>query len=295
MIEGLPDDFDISRALLPEALRVFEAVTRRPPLPKILYHYTPAQGLLGILSSGGLWATSARYMNDASEISYGRQLVCRILREESQRIEQPVRDWIAHFAELVENLHETHETYVACFCESSDLLSQWRAYGSGRGFCLGFDAAALSKIDHASIFRVEYDPDTQQRAVLDTVKVHVEEFRAAISSRDTSRIPEISAGFSLLLTLWVVAFKHPSFAQEQEWRITPFVYDKIRVRSDQGWLRPYVELPLGQPESARMPLLKITHGPSPQPDLDKRALKLLLMATPYAQVAIEGSEVPLRV
>ena len=39
-------------------------------------------------------------------------------------------------------------TYFCCFSESSDLLSQWRAYGNdGQGVAIGFNAKLLSKID----------------------------------------------------------------------------------------------------------------------------------------------------
>src|SRR6516164_4036522 len=47
---------------------------QRPPT---LYHYTTAQGLLGIMESNRLWATNVRFLNDPSEIDYA---IC-IIRE----------------------------------------------------------------------------------------------------------------------------------------------------------------------------------------------------------------------
>ncbi|KQV50324.1 hypothetical protein ASC95_13135 [Pelomonas sp. Root1217] len=34
-----------------------------------LFHYTTSAGLLGIVQSGSIWATEARYLNDATELS----------------------------------------------------------------------------------------------------------------------------------------------------------------------------------------------------------------------------------
>ena len=47
--------------------------------PETLYHYTSAEGLLGIVSSNVLRASSALYMNDASELEYARDLIQKII------------------------------------------------------------------------------------------------------------------------------------------------------------------------------------------------------------------------
>jgi len=43
--------------------------------PKLLYHYTTQEGLLGILEKASIWATHYRYLNDASE----GQIVLKLL------------------------------------------------------------------------------------------------------------------------------------------------------------------------------------------------------------------------
>lgn len=295
MNEDLPEDFDIQKALLPEALAAFESITRRPPLPDVLYHYTTADGLLGIMQTKTLWATSARYMNDASEIEYGRDLVCHEIRRECDTESGTVRGWLSEFEGIVQRTHAQHETYIGCFCEADDLLSQWRAYGAGRGFALAFHAAPLSRIEHATIFRVEYHRPTQEAAVRQTLRIHIDAFKDAVAAKNGERIAYLSGGLALLLSLWVVALKHPSFAEEREWRLTPFVSPVKRVRSDRGWLRPYVEVSLLDKQRHRMPLHHITYGPSPHPELERRALQLILADTDCADVPVLGSVVPLRI
>lgn len=38
--------------------------------PEILYHYTTAKGLIGILKSKMIWATDRSFLDDRSEASY---------------------------------------------------------------------------------------------------------------------------------------------------------------------------------------------------------------------------------
>lgn len=38
--------------------------------PPVLYHYTDQHGLLGILTSGRIWATDVLHLNDSSEVRY---------------------------------------------------------------------------------------------------------------------------------------------------------------------------------------------------------------------------------
>lgn len=293
-VDDLPPDYDISKALIPEAVTVFESVTRRPPLPHRLYHYTSADGLLGIMRTEALWATSARYMNDASEVTYGQQIVCDTVKSAAKKETGIAREWLDRFVDVIPRVHDAHETYIASFCETPDMLSQWRAYGAGRGFCLVFRARKLAELVGINLFRVEYDRATQENAVLNTIRVHLEAFKSAVAANEKDRISPISGGLSLFLTLWVTAFKHPSFAEEREWRMMALVPFQVKIRSDRGWLRPYVEIALN-PGDEGMPLEAITHGPSPNPELEKRALRLLLAETAYSQVPIEGSDVPLRV
>lgn len=289
---------DVTSVLIPEALRILDGVTRKRPLPESLYHYTNVNGLTGILSSESIWATNARYLNDTSELNYGRMLVSRVVSERVELLSGHTQKWLAEFADLVHHAFDTTETYVACFCEREDLLSQWRAYGSSRGFALGFTAARLSQLVPNGLFRVEYDKAEQERAVGKTITAHVKRFDAAVAARALDQLPWISGALAVALALWVVVFKHPSFAEEKEWRMCPIVpSSKVRVRSDGGWLRPYMEISLlsSQSNEAMMPLRSITHGPAPHPELEKRSLKLLLQDTKYADVSLLGSEVPLRV
>jgi hypothetical protein len=73
-------------------------------------------------------------------------------------------------------------SYIACLSKEDDDLSQWRAYGSGRGFPIGFDGKAPT--------------DDEFKAFAGTFAVHA-----------LRHVP---------------SFKHPAFASEREMRLHVF-------------------------------------------------------------------------
>ena len=44
----------------------------------ILYHYTTAEGLRGIIEDKAIWASDYRFLNDATEFEYGMSLFDKI-------------------------------------------------------------------------------------------------------------------------------------------------------------------------------------------------------------------------
>jgi len=65
--------------------------------PNVLYHYTSADGLIGILTSKSIWLTDLRYMNDLSELQYANQLIEKrlALRQESPQLSEIQREFVA--------------------------------------------------------------------------------------------------------------------------------------------------------------------------------------------------------
>lgn len=54
----------------------------------MLYHYTDVAGLIGICTSGSLWATNLRFMNDARELDHARHLMLKVLGDAREKAEQ---------------------------------------------------------------------------------------------------------------------------------------------------------------------------------------------------------------
>jgi hypothetical protein len=104
-------------------------------LPDTVFHYTTAAGLLGILRDSVLWATDLRFLNDAQEAVFARDLFLPALRDISNPAassEHPFHHNPEGFGAAFEQYkHHVEQVlgsdlfsiYVACFCESGDLLS----------------------------------------------------------------------------------------------------------------------------------------------------------------------------
>jgi hypothetical protein len=117
--------------------------------PSTIYHYTDPKGLIGILSEGRLWATDIRYLNDRTELRHAERIHKQALGEIAmanpggslqQRLAEHPRSSASPVSKMV-------LTYVVCFSEYDDLLTQWKTYGSwGAAFSVGFDRARLGQM-----------------------------------------------------------------------------------------------------------------------------------------------------
>jgi hypothetical protein len=127
----------------------------------LLYHYTGANGLIGILKDRKLWATDHRHLNDRKEHRIGATL----LQEEfGRRSFDPKNQTV--FDSLV--AHTRRGYFVLSFSEWGDLLSQWRAYcPGGYGYSLGFAQNnrlfTSAKDHHFNLIRCEYEPAKQRK------------------------------------------------------------------------------------------------------------------------------------
>ncbi len=165
------------------------AVSGHPAVEDCLFHYTSAVGLTGILKQQCIRATDSAFLNDSLEISFGAIAVQRHLDNWIREIEltPPTSgsdEWhrLQHLyavVDILEKFNDVEEcapttvptqlldgaTYVACFTEQPDQLSQWRGYG-GQGYSIGFTRDGLdgklivdglpSTLSPSSITRVMY-------------------------------------------------------------------------------------------------------------------------------------------
>jgi hypothetical protein len=139
-----------------------------------LYHYTSKGGLEGIIKSQTLRATDYRSLNDVSEIIHIKEplieslvpkfnsIIEQLKRTRQQRrmlkatggCEKLARDFVnSLYQSTFESTGSTYlGTFIACFCshtgdrpyvQEHGLLSQWRGYSGGDGFCIVFDTRSL--------------------------------------------------------------------------------------------------------------------------------------------------------
>lgn len=203
-------------------------------VPRRLYHYTTVDGMVGIITSGALWASDVRFMNDSSELRYAASLIESVIGEVFNEVAGgelsealPNRDGFANGFEF------GARPFIACFCEKADLLSQWRAYGIGQapvslGLDLHFLALSKSLPPNTFLRKVVYDETTQRktvRAVVETWLSTIESITGAEggpSLGDVLPYPGIWA-LQQALAEHHLSYKHPSFEEEQEWRLIKLV------------------------------------------------------------------------
>ena len=271
--------------------------------PVLLHHYTSGQGLFGILDSGEVHCTNVLYMNDASEMDYGRRLVSQLLDDAARRLPKPVLRLLPNIRRSLEM--PDFQYFVSCYCEKGDLLSQWRAYGAqSAGYCIGFAAEDLRRVlpEYAELVRVIYDPVQQERTLRHAFRHYLQTAeRCCVEYSGHARFEEAldrwAAATSNFMGRLIARMKSPAFQEEREWRviIIRFTFDQGRVRfrvTTGGVFVPY--LPFLFKKDGVKAVREVRHGPTVNPTLAIRSMGGLLSHLGYTDVKVAGSGIPLR-
>ena len=283
--------------------------------PEVLFHYTNSAGMRGILESSRLWATHYRFLNDASEISYGMALFEEIVRERLAKAgSEVVTEFLGRTLRTANAFDGMFECYIACFCERDDLLNQWRVYaGTGGGYALGLRSkeiglrwGQLHPTQNFILRKVVYDEDLQRKLIREVLEVAEQSLASATKGATTSDANNFIAQCCQFVRSevadYLFCFKHPAFFIEQEWRLCHIVASHeeghVLFRDGPFGLTPYVCLdpsPMAGVYTNQLPLVKISHGPVQDPLNVRFALNKLIRAKGYAFVEIGGSELPVRI
>lgn len=271
--------------------RLMEALLERRPASRI-YHYTSQRGLIGIVTSRSIWATSIYHLNDATEFDYARRIASRMIDEKPDA---------GAGGALKEALTRSLDSYsrvnlfVACFSEKSDLLSQWRAYcPNANGYSIGFTYEELSSQMQAQRFFLApcvYESVAQEELIREIID---EPFQNPSEIEDS----EISAVCYRCVSKFHVigcVVKDPSFAEEAEWRLVSqypqFTGDpRIKVREGKSMLLPYFEFRL-VPQNELFPKIHVVVGPTPHMELSTRSLGFLFGKS---DVSVTPTKIPYR-
>lgn len=194
--------------------------------PNHFFHYTTTAALQSICKSRSIWATDVFYLNDSSEYSYAVDLINEVANEVYSSVDP---QWRNHFlmdplSQYVVLTRRRQHPFIASFCEDGDLLSQWRGYSKGdAGVALGFRFHPNEQLDGFLVRKVVYDEDEQRAIVRRIVQAWVDTYIAMVDATVGSpRLADYSV-LSQALFEQIHCFKHPSFAEEKEWRFIAFV------------------------------------------------------------------------
>lgn len=288
------------------------AATRQSP-PRVLYHFTDAAGLIGIVKEKAMWASLATSLNDSSEIQFGIDLAMEVLGESKKRsngIGEAFFDWIARFISKPHPTVLEARSFVVSFCENHDRSGQWLHYGrQGEGLALGLTSEKLHSPGY-ELTCVLYDEGRQRQAILGLLE-------AALSAlvRGLALVPENKAlaiarcAAATATNFWLLApsLKKSAFREEAEWRLVTYEMwlknaivnvpgvslGEVYYRAQGGRVVPYqrAEFPSG------VPLLKIVLGANSAMKREDHGLRVFLsksVADRGAEVEVEVSDVPVR-
>ncbi len=266
-----------------------------------LFHYTTLQGMQGILRDRSLWLSHVTSFNDPHEIEYGKKLIIEVLNDFVRREDSPViRDFLSGILPFVQSFgKQMHHAFVVCFCESGNLLSQWRGYADqGCGYSLGFkfseatqiasslDNPTGEKIPGPFFRKVIYCPEQQKKLIESYLQGAVDAVRDLIGrirkNRPDCAIMGVQAS-NLILDM-LLCFKHPAFAEEKEWRLFRVTRgdhepETIRFKDTARLLVPYRPTYLFdvvENSMTKFPLRTVYSGPALEPTRASAALELFL-------------------
>jgi hypothetical protein len=288
--------------------------------PENLCHYTTLVGLKGILDSQCLWATHSLYMNDRSETAYGYRLLAYHAKELEPTAASNLskRFLVECQTDFLSPKVLEHPAYFTCFCTDKDMLGQWRGYSAGGGgYSLVFRIDALKRLDSSypdtSLVKVIYSRDDQDALVTLALREMIKLLDGISGSLRARAIHAMNLVKGMLLDLLgdcFAAFKHPTFAEENEWRLVLHAPRRTYVEEgpiDRDWtpkfragnslLIPYVEVPVALREQNHMypsPVREIIVGPTVTNWLAEDSLRQMLDSLEMKKVLVKRSRIPLR-
>jgi Protein of unknown function (DUF2971) len=226
--------FDTCRAAIDEA----ELAGSRP---RLLYHLTDLEGLCGILATKSLRASLATALNDALEVGHGNaialELVEERLRRRNTQFDLGLLNFLQHPSAAPPEVRYEMSPMVVSFCSRCDGSGLWLHYGrSGRGVAIGF-APELAEAVSYDLVRVDYSPASQRSRMARLIEAGARAVasytrEAPASSDAASRELVVAHIVSLHVPLLAIRMKHPSFREEEEWRLVAHVLSLNGVRQD---------------------------------------------------------------
>jgi hypothetical protein len=313
-----------------------ETITpKQVPPSGLLYHYTTADGLKGIIEQNELWATSAYFLNDSTEITYGYGVLKDVMDDwlaKNPRPERSVTLGLARqlrrwFGEALLERSVIDPIYLACFCEDDNLLSQWRTYGQSGGYSLGFTVPAPDRLTgqgfkpEPNIYtskwvKVEYDRSEQAKkcsAILSPVLAILDDPDAARAIATIGDHPIV--GYSRILRTIadmlleeIVSFKNEAFKVEKEWRVVVRRRELTKQGTDDAGTTPIpvhfrsskgMLVPyvklIPTDPAKKLPTASIRSGPTLDKATAAMAICMMLLKNGFTRVRVQGSDIPVRI
>ena len=186
-------------------------------MDQILYHYCGLDAFLSIIKNSTLWLSDIRKSNDYLECVYCRDKINEKIRGFLEDDKEALEAWDFGY-NINSDLSMDMISYVACFSENKDQLSQWTGYAdNGAGIAVGFSRESFADLkeagpSHISFRKVIYDEKEQEKFIERIA-------RESIKAMETKPVAQVAAELNQNYRLQFPVLKNASFEEEAEWRI----------------------------------------------------------------------------
>lgn len=269
----------------------------------IIYHYTTAEGVLGILDKSEFWATKSDFLNDISEINYTFNLfeenfLNKIKNEKVRtRMISQFRSKLDKETDLYNKV--LYGTYIISFSTNQDNLLLWSEFTRKMGYNLGFDIKDIRDAFNSKYetdgkflldndFKVIYNKEEQIRIlkkyihwklISNSDNVNMDSLENLDESISDEIINYFISDIIETCLFYSMFFKDSKFEQEEEYR---FIFqalhnsEKVSINKEmnfrvkEGALCPFVKVPFKGLNS----LESITIGPKNNIDIAKKGLEV---------------------
>jgi len=266
---------DIGRAVLALHYLANDLIAHNsPPEPSTIWHYTTADGLLGIVKNQQLYMSHILCMNDTEELEHG---ISHILQAIDIRGRAEISDDVRKFhTALKSNLTNSlivsnvQDIFVSCFSGETDTLTHWLEYGrNGVGYAIGFDTIRLKAAtgQHCSFRACVYDDRLKKRVALVTLESAEIELDKLIAAHGHISPEKIAEEFARIFAGIVAAyfgliFKNSIFEPEREWRLLTILEGGLVSTFDSraNEIREIVKLPIHMSNANLSPIVEIKIG-----------------------------------
>ena len=288
-----------------------------PELDQLLFHYCSSNSFKAIIESGKLRFTDINMLNDSMEHRWGysifEEAATRLIKRIGLSENAPTisRDFICLIDNELSKGQLVAHPFVSCLSLDGNSLDQWRKYGDdGQGYAIGFKAADLQSLG-IRLLRVCYDKEKQ-----------IKEMMAALVAI-YYRSPELAQPLTgeilediVLLSTFMSAMKHPSFASEKEIRCmraislspigknfqfldrggvnlngTAIPGEKVFFTNNSNFFTAHVDIPLSLP-AHQTPIMEVMLGPKSRNNLGN--IFLYLGGNGFTEIKVQTSGIPYR-
>lgn len=240
--------------------------------PSELYHYTNQDGLHGIVTTKEFWATSAGFLNDASEFKHGKDIAQEEIGKMLASERDPkLREALMQLLDAVK--FSGSNVYVLSWSATRDDLSQWRAYGGPQtGYQIGVTGEDLRDIatrNNFTLVRCLYRDSEKREKMKELIeRVLVENTTEGPSTLEDLEGEMPGGDMGYYINRCACMFKDLAFEREEEWRLisrpTSLRNKGSDVRScGRSTLVPFYRLRVDPDEREPVPINSVLVGPCP--------------------------------